>query len=125
MGTCDILLVSWVSCCVISCLLLVHHYYRHSRAGALFIANKFSRCFQRSDLCNFHTWNHETWVVAFWVCGLSCGIVQRLLLCDSGFTWFVLVYSFEFIVVAIVLVMQGHEIPAQNSVSETLVLWNS
>lgn len=53
-----------IACFLISILLVIHHAYIHPNYKGL------DRFFQLSDVGNFKTFNHETFVILFFVLGI-------------------------------------------------------
>lgn len=46
--------------------LMLHHNWDHGHADRPgYIEDPDERCFQRSDVCNFKTCNHEMWILFF------------------------------------------------------------
>ena len=62
------LLVAGILLIVASILLVIHHWYKH-RPGGPDPLEYPDRCFQESDVCNFHSPNHEQWILAFFLIG--------------------------------------------------------
>ena len=48
---------------VVAALLLVHHWHKHRPDGDDPLKYP-DRCFQKSDVCNFHSCSHEMWIMA-------------------------------------------------------------
>jgi hypothetical protein len=71
----DLLLVGFVFV-TMSVALVLHHWYKH-RPGGSDPLEYPDRCFQESDVCNFHSCNHEMFVLAF----TSVGILLILAAC--------------------------------------------
>ena len=115
MDECGYLIIAWTSCSVAFWMLILHHWCIHDN-----IRDPFERFFQQKDLCNFYHFNHEMFVVAFWLCGLGCGVAQAILVCKSGIGWFIAVYSIEFLFVLAVLCLQASR--RESSTANVLLL---
>ncbi len=102
MDACGYLIVTLFVCSAAFWLLILHHWCIHDN-----IKDPFERFFQRKDLCNFHSFNHEMFIVLIWLVGLGCGVAQAILLCQTGVGWFIAVYVVEFLFVVVVLSMQA------------------
>lgn len=48
---------------MVAAFLLGHHWYKHRPDGGNPLPYP-DRCFQESDVCNFHSCSHEMWVIA-------------------------------------------------------------
>lgn len=55
------LLVGWVGMLVATSVILVHHACKHEELPWP------DRCMQPSDMCNFRSWNHETFAIATFI----------------------------------------------------------
>jgi hypothetical protein len=62
----DALLWVGLSCWVVVVMLILHHAYTHSDLPYP------DRCFQMSDICNFHSCSHEMWVILIFFGGVVC-----------------------------------------------------
>jgi hypothetical protein len=62
---------------VLAVILLLHHGYKHSKNSPENSIAQNESCaavcyFQPSDVCNFRTCNHETWILLFCFIGVAC-----------------------------------------------------
>ena len=67
-----------VACVFVIMLLLIHHKLDHSDRIANpshFIEDPCDQWFQWSDVCNWRTWNHETFIICLFVIAVSMCLV--------------------------------------------------
>jgi hypothetical protein len=74
--------VAIVLCFAAGVLLLLHHGWKHDQEDPATSVAKQESCpevcyFQMSDVCNFRTCNHETWIIFFFALGTS-GVAWNL-----------------------------------------------
>lgn len=65
------LAVAGASLLTMAILLILHHGYRHRQGGPEPIEG-WKRFFRPSDVGNFHSCNHGTWILSFSVLGAVC-----------------------------------------------------
>lgn len=114
MSACALLAAGEVICACATVGLLWHHWHKHlpSSENSDGIANPHERIFQRSDLCNFRTCNHEMWVVAAWVLGAFCTVMYGAYGCSIFFFCTCLIfYLCVFMFVVYVLTKQATPTP--------------
>lgn len=56
------LAIAGAGLCGLAIVLLIHHCVKHGPGGGEELPYP-DRCFQESDVFNFRTWNHETWII--------------------------------------------------------------
>ena len=116
MTVCADYTIAWFVFAMLIILLLFHHVHIYGPSGnSNYIADPCERWFQLKDLCNFHSWSHEMFVILFWVVGLTCGIVQAGLGCTADQIEFIFTYVVIFVVVASLLIIQRIEAKRQGT----------
>lgn len=71
------LVVAGMTFFLVAVLLLLHHGWKHAHEDPATSAAQRESCpevcyFQPSDVCNFKTCNHETWILLFLFLALAC-----------------------------------------------------
>lgn len=77
METVSILLIVALGLFAASATLLIHHWIEHGQDGQRLDGT--DRCFQLSDVGNFHSCNHEMWIVVFVFTALALVLAASVL----------------------------------------------
>ena len=116
MTACTDWTIAWWVFAMTIILLLFHHVHIHGPHGnSNYIADPCERWFQCKDLCNFHSFSHEMFIVLFWVTGLICGLVQIGLGCTADLVQFILTYGIILLVIVCLLLIQRIEAKKQDT----------
>lgn len=74
MTDCGVVLFVAVMSLLVSLFVVFHHRYKHGDNKELSSLQKWFQC---SDVCNFQTWNHEQFVVFFFILSIVFFVMYR------------------------------------------------
>ena len=74
MTDCGVVLFVAVMSLLVSLFLVFHHRYKHHNSTDLSSLQKWFQC---RDVCNFTSWNHEQFVVFFFILSVVFFVMHR------------------------------------------------